>query len=132
MILNQKDRERTKLSYEMGIFEDRRSYFSFAGHIYLRGDDRSRRRKQVFEASGGKYGKCSVCGRRCDEHQGDMHHIKGNTKHSRCDCLNTLLKDGTRHTNVTWVHGMEMKDSCHQKIDHRNLVFKHPWKSKLQ
>jgi hypothetical protein len=96
-----------------------------AGHIYLRGPDRSRMRKKVFEAS---KGKCAMCGHACDEHQGDMDHIKGNTKHTRCDCFRRRLKDGTIHTNVQWLHGMEMQDSCHQKKDHRNLVFKHPWR----
>lgn len=127
MLANQRDRDRTKATYIQGIFLDPRSYFSLAGHIYLRGRDRSNRRKEVFEAS---KGKCSECGKRCDEYQGDMHHIKGNTKHQRCDCLEQQLMDGTFHTNVAWIHGMEMKDSCHQKKDHRDLRFGPLWKRK--
>lgn len=125
MIENHKDVERTKAARKSGEFLERGSYYNLAGHVFLRGRDRMRQRWKVFASS---KGKCAICEERCDEHQGDYDHVKGGRKHARCDCFHLELNDGTHHTNVQWVHAMELQDSCHKTKHHRDLVFKHPWK----
>jgi hypothetical protein len=116
MLGNHKDRERTKAARESGEFEDPRSYYSIAGHVYLRGNDRSERRMLVWIRSNGK---CALCFEKLTLRDCDMDHIKGGTKHARCDCLRTILADGTEHTNVRAVHGMFSVKPCHRVKHHR-------------
>ena len=115
MIENQRDEQRTLELRKLGIFEDRRSWISFAGHVYLQGYDRSRLRALVREDADGI---CYVCKNKA-RFDGDMDHIEGGLGPQRCDCYHTKLANGKKHTNVGWIHGMFSRKACHQKKHHR-------------
>jgi len=112
-----KDEERTRMAYFSGRFQDKkkRSYIDNLGHEHLRGKDRSDRRELLFRAV---KGLCVDCGRYRDEDHGDMDH-EGKTPKTRCDCLETPLNDGTRHTGIAWRCGMLEPGSCHRKRHNR-------------
>lgn len=123
VIENKKDLARTRYARRHGEFEDPRSYYNIAGHVFLRGVDRSQRRRQVFE-----FFKmiCQVCGKHVKWHEADYDHMIGGSKHRRCDCWNTLLADGSLHSNVQLVHGMFSKEPCHRRKHHRVILLKEP------
>lgn len=128
MIENHPDRERTALARREGVFTDRRSYYSIAGHVYLRGVDRSALRFKVFAENHARGGRCAICGEALALWEGDLEHIEGGRKHARCDCWHTVLADGTVHTNVRRSCSMFARDSCHAKKHHRVLE----WRPKEQ
>lgn len=118
MIENKIDIERTRQAYHTGEFQDKkaRSYYSIAGHIFLRGIDRENQRVLVF--AGSKM-ICAICGERVRFPDADYDHIVGGSPVRRCDCLCTKLANGSLHTNVQLVHGMFSRKACHQKKHHR-------------
>lgn len=115
---HRKDVDRTKALRSLRIFTDPRSYVSNAGHIFLRGEDRSEQRERLIREQGLL---CALCGQPMQAWEAEMDHIAGGRKHLRCDCLRTRLADGSRHTNLRMVHGRFSKSQCHA-IKHRRLL----------
>ena len=64
----------TKYLHDTGVLVDKRSFVGLDGHQYLKGDDISRRRREVFERDGYK---CKVCGAAVDWETGELDHIQG-------------------------------------------------------
>ena len=118
MIENRKDGERTEHAYKTGEFqdEDKRSYYSIAGHVYLFGIDMQMRRAAVMLAA---RNVCAICQERVSNFDGDLDHIKGGTTNARCDCFGILLANGKRCTNLRYVHSMFSKFDCHRRRHHR-------------
>lgn len=123
MIENHKDVLATKAARKSKRFQDPRSWISIAGHVYLRGRDRSALREKVFA----KQTHCALCYKRLAFGEGDMDHIRGKRKLARCDCWRTKLADGSRHTNVQRVCSMFAPGSCHAEKHHRVLRFSHEY-----
>jgi hypothetical protein len=121
MIENKKDPGATKQARRSGEIIDPRSYVSIAGHIYLRGKDRSRQRELVFAMSPDLL--CKICGKRVRSGDGDYDHIRGGSPHHRCDCYARILADGSYCTNVRLVHSMFSKEPCHRQKHGRELHF---------
>lgn len=117
MIENKPDKEATKALRKAGVFQEYKSFVSYAGHIYLVGKDRSRRREQVFEAQ--KH--CQLCKKELRGNDGEMDHKAGGRPVARCDCWRTRLADGTMHTNVQRVCSQFSREWCHLKKHHRDL-----------
>jgi hypothetical protein len=118
MIENRKDKKETKRLRKLGVLEDPKSYVTFAGHLYARGADRIRLHAALLTVSGGI---CAICKKRCSPLDGDMDHIVGGNGPQRCDCFHRKLADGTRHTNLQWVHGMWSTEPCHRRKHHREV-----------
>lgn len=118
-IENKKDREATKAARKAGLIHAP-SWISYAGHIYLVGQDRSALRARLFA----KQKRCQICKARLAAGAGEMDHIKGSTHVSRCDCYHRRLADGTIHTNVQRIHGRFSIENCHEKKHRRDLRWK--------
>lgn len=119
MIENHKDVEATKAARRAGEISDPRSYISIAGHIYLRGQDRSRLRELVYVDA---KGFCAVCRAFRHRSQGDMDHIQGGRKHIRCDCWDRKLANGAICRNVRWICSIRLYErGCHAKKHHRTI-----------
>lgn len=118
MIDNQKDPKATKLLRSRKEFLDGDSWISFAGHVYKRGQDRSLLR--VVVAIEAQF-QCAICGEPCPLFDGDLEHVKGGTKIARCDCFHTELAEGSKHTNVQWVHSMRSIHPCHRNKHNREI-----------
>jgi hypothetical protein len=77
-------------------------------HEILWGEDKSKRRHEVYEAA---KGICKHCGVFVAEDEGDMCHIEDKAG-KRCDCLG----------NLYWAHGfntpMGKAPNCHFAADH--------------
>lgn len=116
MIENHKDIDRTRHAKALGIFLDPRSYYNIAGHVFLRGKDRSRQRLRAWIKA---KSICAICGRSVHSFDADYDHQVGGSKHRRCDCLDQELNNGEMHTNVRMVHGMFSKEPCHRQKHHR-------------
>jgi len=112
MLANRRDHQATFLARKSKKFEDSRSYITNAGHEYLFGIDLKRRRAQVFRDANNT---CQICGKHLPGWHGDLEHIEGKIKQKRCSCYNTVLADGTIHTNLR--RSCKMTDqgglSCH-------------------
>lgn len=115
MIENREDVGRTRKAFASGELLDERSYFNIAGHVFLRGVDRQKRRREVMA----RFMYCALCGKRVRPGDGDYEHAEGGSKHRRCDCLDQELADGTKHTNVRLTHGMWSAEPCHRRKHHR-------------
>lgn len=63
------------------------SHVSNAGHEYLEGIDKTRRRSEVMWRDGRR---CWKCGELAGWQQGEMHHVRGGNGPQRCDCLHNL------------------------------------------
>lgn len=118
MIENRRDREATKRARKAKQIQDPRSYINIAGHIYLRGRDRSAVRELVKEDA---KGICAICKTKVQDWDADMDHIRGKRKHERCDCYGRQLPDGTTCTNLQWVHGMFSRMPCHRRKHGREI-----------
>lgn len=118
MIENRIDIERTRAARKSKEFVDRRSYYNLAGHVFLRGHDRSIRRLDLMCHFGMI---CQICKKEVLFWDADYEHIVGGSKHRRCDCFYTKLADGSIHTNVQLVHGMFSKMPCHRRKHHREV-----------
>jgi hypothetical protein len=120
LLENQIDRTRTKDARKAGILHDRRSFYTFAGHVFLRGEDRSAVRVKVFyDNITMRGGRCELCDKRMPTWDGEMDHIEGGRKNARCDCWRTVLNDGTTHSNLRRVC-----HDCHIKRHGRILLWK--------
>jgi hypothetical protein len=64
-------------------FADERSFIGADVHEYLQGEDRTERRRQVWERDGRR---CVKCGNAVTWEQMEMDHRKGGN-YGRCDCL---------------------------------------------
>lgn len=120
MIEHKPDKVATKAARKAKVLIDRGSYISYAGHLYLRGQDRGIARHNTAFAA--KY-ICAICGTECPIWDGDYEHIKSGRPVARCDCNGRILPDGTICTNVQWVHGMFSRKSCHRKKHNREVMW---------
>jgi hypothetical protein len=121
------DESRTASAYEAGTFRDQkqRSYFNNSGHIFLRGKDRSDRWELLYHE---QKGLCAECGKWREEGKLDLHHMKGNTTKSRCDCYRQILTDRSECTGVRLICTLDPRkggspDSCHAKSHNREPMW---------
>jgi 5-methylcytosine-specific restriction endonuclease McrA len=80
------DQQATRERRENGEFQDYRSFVSRDGHEYLYGEDKRRRRREVFKRDGGR---CVRCGKLVGSSWGEMDHDQGGLV-GRCDCMHNL------------------------------------------
>lgn len=118
MIENQKDPVATKAARKAGEISDRNSWISFAGHIYLAGQDRGRLREHVYIDA---RMICALCKTFCPNWDGNLEHIRSGRPLVRCDCFHRTLADGTVCTNVQWTHGMRSVKPCHRAKHNREI-----------
>jgi hypothetical protein len=118
MIENKKDPEATRLARKAGEIHAP-SWISFAGHVYLENSaDKQALRLTVMACH---RCVCAICKEYCGWFDGDLDHIRGGRKFARCWCFLRRLSDGTKCTNVQWVHGMFSAKPCHRQKHNREV-----------
>ena len=80
------DEQATLWRRAVGHFRDQRSFVGRDGHVYLYGEDKRQRRREVFARDGGR---CVRCGVMVGKEWGEMDHEQGGLV-GRCDCLHNL------------------------------------------
>lgn len=126
-IENKKDRAATKAARRAGKIHAP-SFISYAGHVYLTGEDRSELRARLFA----KQKRCQICKDPLADGEGEMDHKAGGTPVARCDCYFRRLADGRVHTNVQRVCGRFSQNNCHNKKHHRDLRWTKRVPAKIQ
>jgi len=117
MLEHRKDPIATKAARQAKQLVEYKSFISFAGHVYLTGKDRSRRRDEVFSAQKA----CQICGKALFGNRGEMNHKEHGRPVARCDCFFTPLADGTICTNLERVCGRFDDPPCHTVADNHDL-----------